>query len=218
MAIAGQRRFVTTTKIPTHALRFLLFRRNRRILVINNLTGNETMNFNNDEEAIDFFNRLLEQLHQAGFDNTCSHLSLIYVGRGAQHVDHVGSQYFYGDTYPKPKKPLKAEEPSATKTFNQDTPLSALFRENFHEDLRTVIESWLKIETVDRLFVKVAVYGKVVVEIRREIVHIDFFCIYPHRFEFFLPKFLYPRKVFHRKIGTFKVFFVFHIHLLISHK
>ena len=100
------------------------------------------MNFNNDEEAIGFFNRLLEQLHQAGFDNTCSHLSLIYVAPGAQHIDHVDNQNFYGDTSPKPKKAPKAEEPSATKTFNQDTPLSALFRENHHEELRKVIESW----------------------------------------------------------------------------
>ena len=100
------------------------------------------MIFNNDEEAIDFFNRLLERLHQAGFDNRSSHISLVYVAPGAQHIDHVDNQNFYGDTYPKPKKAPKAEEPSATKTFNQDTPLSALFRENHHEELRKVIESW----------------------------------------------------------------------------
>ena len=100
------------------------------------------MNFNNDEEAIGFFNRLLERLHQAGFGNSCSHISLVYVAPGAQHIDHVDNQNFYGDTYPKPKKAPKAEEPSATKTFNQGTPLSALFRENHHEELRKVIESW----------------------------------------------------------------------------
>ena len=72
------------------------------------------MNINNDEEGIDFFNRLLERLHQAGFDNTCSHLSLVYVAPGAQHVERVDNQNFYGDTYPKPKKAPKAEEPSAT--------------------------------------------------------------------------------------------------------
>ena len=100
------------------------------------------MNFNNDEEGIDFFNGLLERLPQAGFDNCCSHLSLVYVAPGAQHIERVDNLNFYGDISPKPKKPLKAEEPSATKTFNQDTPLSALFRENHHEDLRKVIESW----------------------------------------------------------------------------
>ena len=100
------------------------------------------MNFNNDEEGIGFFNRLLERLHQAGFDNTCSHLSLVYVAPGAQHIERVDNLNFYGDTYPKPKKAPKAEDPSATKTFNQDTPLSALFRDNHHEELRMVIDSW----------------------------------------------------------------------------
>ena len=72
------------------------------------------MIFNNDEESIDFFNRLLERLHQAGFDNRSSHISLVYVAPGAQHIERVDNLNFYGDTYPKPKKPLKAEEPSAT--------------------------------------------------------------------------------------------------------
>ena len=72
------------------------------------------MIFNNDEEAIDFFNRLLERLHQAGFDNRSSHISLVYVAPGAQHIERVDNQNFYGDTSPKPKKAPKAEEPSAT--------------------------------------------------------------------------------------------------------
>ena len=100
------------------------------------------MNFNNDEEAIDFFNRLLERLHQAGLDNNSSHISLVYVAPGAQHVERVDNQNFYGDASHKPKKSAKADEQSAAKPFDKDTPLSALFRENFHEELRTVIESW----------------------------------------------------------------------------
>ena len=100
------------------------------------------MNYNNDEEAIDFFNRLLERLHQAGFDNRSSHISLVYVAPGAQHVERVDNQNFYGDASHKPKKSAKADEQSAAKPFDKDTPLSALFRENFHEELRTVIESW----------------------------------------------------------------------------
>ncbi len=72
------------------------------------------MIFNNDEEAIDFFNRLLERLHHAGFDNRSSHISLVYVAPGAQHIERVDNQNFYGDTSPKPKKAPKAEEPSAT--------------------------------------------------------------------------------------------------------
>ena len=100
------------------------------------------MNYNNDEEAIDFFNRLLERLHQAGFDNRSSHISLVYVAPGAQHIERVDNQNFYGDAGHKPKKSAKADEQSAAKPFDKDTPLSALFRENFHEELRTVIESW----------------------------------------------------------------------------
>ena len=36
----------------------------------------------------------------------------------------------------------KTEDAPATKTFDQDTPLSALFRDNHHEELRMVIDSW----------------------------------------------------------------------------
>lgn len=81
------------------------------------------MNINNDEEGIDFFNGLLERLPQAGFDNCCSHLSLVYVAPGAQHIERVDNLNFYGDTYPKPKKPLKAEDPSAS-----PQPLPAMLR------------------------------------------------------------------------------------------
>ena len=45
------------------------------------------MNFNNDEEALDFFNRLLDRLRQAGYDQHGSHFQLVYVAPGAQHVE-----------------------------------------------------------------------------------------------------------------------------------
>ena len=45
------------------------------------------MNFNNDEEALDFFNRLLDRLRQAGYDQHGSHFRLVYVAPGAQHVE-----------------------------------------------------------------------------------------------------------------------------------
>ena len=35
------------------------------------------MNFNNDEEALDFFNRLLDRLRQAGYDQHGSHFQLV---------------------------------------------------------------------------------------------------------------------------------------------
>ena len=92
-------------------------------------------------EVLKKLNELLERTHQADCKQHGSIVFNIYE-KGSLHVDHVDNQNIYGDTYPKPKKTLTAEDPSATKTFDQDTPLSALFRENFHEDLRTVIESW----------------------------------------------------------------------------
>ena len=45
------------------------------------------MNFNNDEEALDFFNRLLDRLRQAGYDQHGSHFQLVYVAPWAQHVE-----------------------------------------------------------------------------------------------------------------------------------
>ena len=58
------------------------------------------MNFNNDEEALDFFNRLLDRLRQAGYDQHGSHFQLVYVAPGAQHVER---QYQTIQTHPDPK-------------------------------------------------------------------------------------------------------------------
>ena len=41
----------------------------------------------NGEDLLALLNRLLEGLHQAGLTNFGSHLSIIYVAPGAQHVD-----------------------------------------------------------------------------------------------------------------------------------
>ena len=57
------------------------------------------MNFNNDEEAQDFFTRLLERLQQAGYNQQCSHIQLVYVAPGAQHVE---KQFNFGKTLPRP--------------------------------------------------------------------------------------------------------------------
>ena len=93
-------------------------------------------------EALGFINRLLERLHQADYTNQGSKIEFVYVASGGQHVDHVEKQYFYGDTCRKSTKPPKEKDESAMKTFDDETPLSALFRENHHEKLRMVIESW----------------------------------------------------------------------------
>ena len=53
----------------------------------------------NDDEAIGFINRLLERLHQADMTTFGSHLQIVYVASGAQHVE---TQINYG-AQPKPE-------------------------------------------------------------------------------------------------------------------
>jgi len=56
----------------------------------------------NDDEAIGLINRLLEErLHQADLTNFGSHLQIVYVASGAQHVEN---QINCG-AYPQPLKP-----------------------------------------------------------------------------------------------------------------
>ena len=64
--------------------------------------------------------------------------------KGSLHVDHVDNQNFYGDKWVKAlqNKVVADDQPSAEPVFDKDTPLSVLFRDNFHSELRKVIESW----------------------------------------------------------------------------
>lgn len=86
-------------------------------------------------------NELLARLHQADHTNHGSTVINIYE-KGSLHVDHVDNQNFYNDSGPRLPKTPKTEDAPATKTFDQDTPLSALFRDNHHEELKKVIDSW----------------------------------------------------------------------------
>ena len=107
------------------------------------------MNFDNDNEAVSFINRLLEGLHQAGAGQGGSIVLNIFKS-GSQYVEHVGNQYFYGDADVKkgsvPSPPDVREQGAGRKKteehFADDTPLSALFREGHHEELRKRIASW----------------------------------------------------------------------------
>ena len=45
------------------------------------------MCFDNNEEALEFINRLLERLHQADFTNHGSKIEVVYVASGGQHVE-----------------------------------------------------------------------------------------------------------------------------------
>ena len=97
----------------------------------------------NDDEIVGLLNRLLEKLHQADGNNQGSIVLNIYE-KGSLHVDHVDNQYLYGDKWVKAhrNKETATSPLSAEPVFDKDTPLSALFRDNFHGELRKVIESW----------------------------------------------------------------------------
>ena len=95
-------------------------------------------------DVLKMVNELLEKLHQADSNHQGSTVINIY-GKGSLHVDHVDNQYLYGDKWVKAlqNKVVADDQPSAADpVFEKDTPLSALFRENHHDKLKAVIESW----------------------------------------------------------------------------
>ena len=70
---------------------------------------------NSDKDLIDMLNRLLEELHQTDGQHIGSHITLIKVEKGAQYVNHVGSQVFNTDESDVSAKdhspPLASPEP-----------------------------------------------------------------------------------------------------------
>ena len=93
-------------------------------------------------EVLKKVNELLERLHQAESNHHGSTVINIYE-KGSLHVDHVDNQYL-GDKW---AKAFQGKEPSESQTspnfsFDDSTPLSALFRENHHEELRKIIDFW----------------------------------------------------------------------------
>ena len=66
------------------------------------------MNFDNDEEALVFINRLLEQMHLLENEKkevwkNGKGIEIHIYKPGSQHVDHVENQYFGTNTHPLPK-------------------------------------------------------------------------------------------------------------------
>ena len=51
------------------------------------------MNFDNDEESLEFINCLLERLHQVDYKALCS-ININIFKPGSQHVDKVENQYY----------------------------------------------------------------------------------------------------------------------------
>ena len=64
----------------------------------------------NDDEAIGFINRLLERLHQADLTNFGSHLQIVYVASGAQHVETQINMGAYGQPETLPSPPCVGRE------------------------------------------------------------------------------------------------------------
>ena len=67
------------------------------------------MNKNKNDDLIDQLNRLLEWLHQSDGQHIGSHITLIKVEKGAQYVNHIGSQVFNTD-----KSDVSAKDHSPT--------------------------------------------------------------------------------------------------------
>lgn len=67
------------------------------------------MNFNDEDEVLDLFRRLPEQLQQADGKQHGSIVFNIY-GKGSLHVDHVDNQYFYGSLTPDPSPKGEGKE------------------------------------------------------------------------------------------------------------
>jgi hypothetical protein len=85
------------------------------VFIIRNITDNVKMNLN-DDEAIGLLNRLLERLHQADLTNFGSHLQIVYVASGAQHVENqinIGEKTLHkSETLPSPPCVGREKEPS----------------------------------------------------------------------------------------------------------
>ena len=93
-------------------------------------------------EVLKKLNELLERKHQEDYNNHGSTVINIYK-EGSWHIDNVESQYF-GEKWAKAfqRKELAEGPPPPELPFDDNTPISALFRENFHDELRSVVESW----------------------------------------------------------------------------
>ena len=71
------------------------------------------MKIDSGEDFLALLNRLLEGLHQAGMTNFGSHLSIVYVASGAQHVDTVQNQYVGPHPSPLQRRGSMAAEKDA---------------------------------------------------------------------------------------------------------
>jgi len=90
-------------------------------------------------EVLKMLNDLLERLQRSGHTNQGSKFEFVYVASGGQHVETIQTQNVYTT---KRQEASKEKDTLVTEQFNDETPLSALFRESHHEELRKTIDSW----------------------------------------------------------------------------
>jgi len=88
-------------------------------------------------DVLKMLNELLEQAHRKDQNQQGSIVINVYE-KGSQHIDN---QINIG-AHPGPPQGREKGGQSSTESIKEDMPLSALFRDNHHEELRKVIESW----------------------------------------------------------------------------
>ena len=91
-------------------------------------------------EVLKMLKELQERTHQPDHQNNGSNNTFIYVAPGAQYVKNL----YQLPPLPEPpqRKTTDATGNSTDPSFDEDTPLSALFLESHHGELRQIIESW----------------------------------------------------------------------------
>ena len=121
------------------------------------------MTNNNDNDLVDQLNRLLEWLHQSDGQHG-SHITLIKVERGAQYVNHIGSQVFNTDesdvsakdhspTIEPPELPEPLATPEAMVLW-QKAQQAGYVNEHFQPLLSRTLSAILAFEMAKRLDIR----------------------------------------------------------------
>ncbi len=74
------------------------------------------MSFDNDEESLEFINRLLERLHQAGDKTLGGNMTIVIVKPGAQHVETIQTQNIVYPDSPKRREKGTGKLPDVLRT------------------------------------------------------------------------------------------------------
>ena len=122
------------------------------------------MNKNKNDDLIDQINRLLEWLHQSDGQHIGSHITLIKVEKGAQYVNHIGSQVFNTDksdvsakdhspTFEPPELPEPLATPEAMALW-QKAQLAGYVNEHFQPLLSRTLAALLADAMAERLGIK----------------------------------------------------------------